>query len=427
MSRLYPLYHDLRNRHAIVVGGGVVASRRVPRLLEAGARVTVIAPAATPAIAELAAQGRIEWERRRWTSRDADDADLVLEATGDLDVAKQVRSAAKRIGVPCNSATDQQLCDFHIPACTDRGAVRVAIGSGGSSPALSAQLRREIECWLATRGDTDRPQALPARPGVVYLVGAGPGDPGLLTARAVALLAAADVVYHDRLVSDAVLRTIPERAERVYVGKEVGCAHRANIARLLIDSARAGRVVVRLKGGDPILFGRGGEEVLALRAADVEYEIVPGVSAVCAVPAAADIPVTYRGVASEVVIRSGHKMREVTIGAADDSDESSDPTDRCETTFVYFMAVSRLDRVVDDLRREGIDDSTPIAVVQDGTLPSQRVVTGTLASIAEVVRRESIAPPALVVAGDVVSFLSDPAAFAAAIPRSDRAKHREPS
>jgi uroporphyrin-III C-methyltransferase/precorrin-2 dehydrogenase/sirohydrochlorin ferrochelatase len=225
--------------------------------------------------------------------------------------------------------------------------------------------------------------------GRVALVGAGPGDPGLLTIRARDLLAGADIVYYDRLVSDAIVSTIPPPVELVYVGKEVGCATRANVEELLVESARAGKRVVRLKGGDPLIFGRGGEEILALERAGIDYEVVPGVSALTAVPGAAGIPLTHRGVASEIVVRSGHRVS---------------PERAVETTYVYFMAATRLPRIVEELRAEGLPDSTPVAIVQRGTLPEQKVLVSELGSLLDATAREAVETPALIVAGDMVKF-----------------------
>jgi uroporphyrin-III C-methyltransferase len=240
-------------------------------------------------------------------------------------------------------------------------------------------------------------------------VGAGPGDPGLLTLRAAALLESADVVYYDRLVSASILERIPARVEKVYVGKEVGCPARADIEALLARSAREGKRVVRLKGGDPFVFGRGGEEMLELRRAGIEFEVVPGVSALSSVPGWAGIPVTARGVADEIVVRSGH------AGAAGDDDEADEPVGSgaasaararrgSGTTYIYFMAVRRLAHVVEELRREGLPSSTPVAVIQKGTLPEQKVLVSDLGSLLATAEREPPESPALVVAGEVVRF-----------------------
>jgi uroporphyrin-III C-methyltransferase len=207
------------------------------------------------------------------------------------------------------------------------------------------------------------------------------------------------VVYYDRLVSDEVLDVIPPRAEKVYVGKEVGCAHRANIHRLLAESAREGKSTVRLKGGDPFIFGRGGEEVIALRREGIELEVVPGVSALSSVPARAGIPITLRGVAGEIIVRSGHRLP---------SEPRRDAGDRASPgggrTHVYFMAASRLESIAAELLEEGVSPGTPVAIIQKGTLPGQKVLYTTVGELGEAAGREPVETPALLVAGEVVRF-----------------------
>jgi uroporphyrin-III C-methyltransferase/precorrin-2 dehydrogenase/sirohydrochlorin ferrochelatase len=435
MKPLFPLFLKLAGRPVLVIGGGRVALRRLERLLEAGARVTLVAPSVLPAIKAHGAAGRLLWRRGEFEPGDLEGVDLAFLAAGDPQLVERVAAEAARRGVPLNCAEEEERCDFHVPAVIDRGGLRIALSSGGASPALLKRLREGLEAWLerqdlggfeelrerrrALRAEHGDPEARTAAleelaaerlaPGKVYLVGAGPGDPGLLTVRAFELLRSADVVYHDRLVSDEVLAVVPESTPRVYVGKEVGCAHRANIGRLLIEAARAGKRVVRLKGGDPMLFGRGGEEVLELIQAGVDYELVPGVSALCSVPEAAGIPVTFRGVASELVVRSGHRVAEP--GAPPKPRPPGSP----ETTFVYFMAAGRLPEVAAELLAEGVDPATPVAIIQKGTLPGQRVLTGELGGLAALARRESIEPPALVVAGKVVKF-REPREFLSLVP-----------
>ncbi|MCZ6795838.1 MAG: uroporphyrinogen-III C-methyltransferase [Planctomycetota bacterium] len=438
MTRPYPIYLKLRDRPVVMIGGGRVAERRLRRLLDSDARLTVVSPAARPKIEALAREGRLHWEKRCFRPGDLDGVALAFLATGDRRVVEEVTREARKRGTLLNTAEDERPSDFHVPATTAVGDVEVAVSTGGASPRLAAALRSRLSLWLARidagslkevrdrrdvlRSDvlrkrcttSDRealrelegglllslaPSKHTARRPIVYLVGAGPGDPGLLTVRARTLLERADVVFYDRLISREILATIPETVEKVYVGKEIGCARRANISELMIEAAEAGRVVVRLKGGDPVLFGRGGEELYDLERAGVECEVVPGVSALCAVPGSAGIPVTYRGIASELIIRSGHRM-----AARDGSGRPR--RDRGETTFIYFMAVSRLPQVVEELRAEGLGSETPVAIVEKGTLPDQKVVVGELGDIVAQTRRETIEPPALIVVGNVVKFRS---------------------
>jgi uroporphyrin-III C-methyltransferase/precorrin-2 dehydrogenase/sirohydrochlorin ferrochelatase len=456
VESLYPIFLKLAHEPVLVVGGGSVAERRVGRLLDANALVTVVSPEAGSRIRDLASEGRLRWEARPFRPHDLDGMRLALVATGDAELAAHVREEGHRRGVLINCAEDEALSDYHVPALVEHAGLKLAISTSGASPGLAAKLREDLEAWLAARragdlgelrkkrlevrnrlrADSQRRRAAlldlagcaadsegtepstpwtsgwtpgapaqhpasgrAARPGTVYLVGAGPGDPGLITVRGRALLDSADVVFYDRLVGDEVLATIPASCEKVYVGKEVGCAHRANIAELLVAAARAKRRVVRLKGGDPVLFGRGGEEMLDLWRAGVDFEVVPGVSALCSVPVAAGIPVTFRGVASELVVRAGYRLRSDAPAA----EETARSWDR-ETTFVYFMGVSRLGQIVEDLLAEGCPEALPVAIIEKGTLPGQKVVEGTLNDILSRAQVAGIEPPSLIIAGEVVRF-----------------------
>ena len=401
VSSLYPLFHKLENRQVVVVGAGSVALRRIRRLIEAGARITLISPEALDELATLADEGRLDWKRRPYRQGDIETADLVLTATGDHELAGKIQEEALRLGTLFNSAEDEGLCDFHVPGLVDAGALKLALSSGGEEPALVAAISRQLEGWLEERRapgaeelETDRAEKPAGDAGKVYLVGAGPGDPGLLTVRAARLLKIADLVCHDRLVSEQVLELIPGTTEKIYGGKEVGCGRKIDPVELMISAAAEGRTVIRLKGGDPVLFGRGAEEMIALAEAGIDYEIVPGVSALCSVAISAGVPVTHREIASEVVIRSGHAMK-------DDSENEVEPPGR-GTTFVYFMAVNRLAEVVEDLRAEGVGEDTPVASVENGTLPQERVVCAMLSEIVREAGAADIKPPALILVGEVV-------------------------
>lgn len=401
MSSLYPIYLKLEGRRVLLVGGGPVAERRAIRLAESGALLTVVSPELEPGIEALAREGRIEIRRRKFEVSDLDGVALVLLAAGDPAVLEEVRRETSLRGIWLNAADREEACDFHVPAVASQGSVQVAVSTGGTSPQAAARIREALGEWLAARrgfleesselGRRGPARSGSARPGIVYLVGAGPGDPGLLTARALELLASADIVLHDRLVSEGVLAKIPLQAEKVYVGKEVGCPVRADVEKLLIENARAGKRVVRLKGGDPYLFGRGGEEAAALTRAGVSYEVVPGVSALGGALAAAGIPMTLRGVSSEVVVRSGH-----------DGDGVRTASGERGRTHVYFMAASRLPRVIAELRSEGVPADSPVAIVMRGTLPGQRTLRSTLDRVEAEAARHGVVTPALLVVGDVV-------------------------
>ncbi|HVR76003.1 MAG TPA: uroporphyrinogen-III C-methyltransferase [Planctomycetota bacterium] len=407
MKKLYPLYLKLSGKPVLVVGGGPVALRRTERLLETGARVTVVSPTLVRGLEALRDAERIEWRARKLSPGDAAGMALVFVAAGDPAARNIAREETRERGILLSCADEEEHSDFHVPAVASRGPIQLAVSTGGESPGTASFLRESLERWLAGNDEPIRAALLEprgARPGArrdttagkVYLVGAGPGDPGLLTLRAVEVLEAADVVYHDRLVSDAVLARVPRRAERVYVGKEVGCTVRADIPALLIESARRGKTVVRLKGGDPLVFGRGAEEMAALVQAGVDFELVPGVSALNAVPGSAGIPLTCRGVSSEIVVRSGHCRDETESGGGGGA------VGERGTTYVYFMARSRLADVASALLQEGLLPSTPAALIENGTLPHERTIVGELGTIVEAAERERVETPVLLIVGSVV-------------------------
>ncbi len=422
MNELYPIFLKLKDRTAIVVGGGPVAGRRAARLVSCGARVTVISPEIVGDLEELYALEKIEWRRRAFQPADVEGAFLVFVATGDPSLVDEIRALSDRHGFLLNTAEDESRSDFHVPAVIEQNPVKVAVSTGGLSPGAAVKIRDALAGWMSLNAELVQSEVAAGRssksphaghergergegggrphskalPGWVHLVGGGPGNPELLTVRGHDLLTSADVVFYDRLISDAILGVIPKTTEKIYVGKEVGRANRANICRLLIEAARAHRAVVRLKGGDPLIFGRGGEEMLALRQAEIPFEVIPGVSALSAVPAAAHIPVTYRGVAGDVVVRSGHRLQHHRFHAGRRRQD--------ETTYIYFMAMSRLEHVVKELLEEGVAASTPAAIVENGTLPEQRLITTELGRLVALANRETISAPALVVVGNVVLF-----------------------
>jgi uroporphyrin-III C-methyltransferase/precorrin-2 dehydrogenase/sirohydrochlorin ferrochelatase len=439
MPPLYPLFLKLDGRACVVAGGGPVAADKVRSLLEAGARVRVISPELSADLAALARDGRISWAPRRFEAGDLAGAFLAIAATGDAEVSRAVFEEGERRGMLVNAVDQDEFSSCHAPAIARRGDIQAAVSTAGKSPAFAARLRERLAARLS---DADarfadslgrlRPKVLArfasdperrkrifqalvaayadpepgagrrrpaARRGKVYLVGAGPGDAGLLTLRGAALLESADVVYYDRLVGPAVLERISPRAKRVYVGREAGGGAPATGA-LLVEAARAGQAVVRLKGGDPNLFGRGGDEMLALRRAGIPFEVVSGVSALTAVPSAAGIPVTFRGLAHQVVVRSGYRDLEPETSRLR-------PASAAESTYVYFMTAGRLSEIVRELlESDGLPEETPIAVIQRGTWPDQDLLSGSLGTILDQAARAPLRPPALVVAGGVVRFLS---------------------
>ena len=457
-NRLYPLFVKLEGRFCLVIGGGRVATRKIGALRDAGSSVTIISPELDPELQDLSRAGLLRWIPKHFEMEDlGDQFFLVIVATDDAELSESVFAECERRGILCSAADDDEHCNFHSPAVAEQGDIKVAVSTAGKSPAFAQEIRGRIQeiltaedaAFLDELGQIrervrerypERPRRRrnllkrivdayrrrsgsktatttasedtetrnvsgllnnkveSARPGTVYLVGAGPGALELMTLRAATLVLTADVVYYDRLVGNEIIERLPDSVEKVYVGKEAGQGYPIDIKTRLVQSAREGKAVVRLKGGDPNLYGRGGEEMVALLANDIPTEVVPGVSALTAAPSAAGIPVTYRDLANQVVIRSGYRLPEVEA----ETFERSDPN---MTTYVYFMTVGRLTEIVEELlEHDGLAPDTPIAIVQKGTLPDQQLLRGTLGDIVDRAARVPLHPPALVVVGDVVRF-----------------------
>jgi uroporphyrin-III C-methyltransferase/precorrin-2 dehydrogenase/sirohydrochlorin ferrochelatase len=392
----YPLLLDVAGRRVVVVGGGPVAARRAIPLADAGADVLVVSPFICEALADLVADGRARWRPRGYADGDLDGAWLVHTATGDGETDDSVTAAAEAARIWCIRADNAEQSNAWTPAVARVGDVLVAI-SGGGDPGRAVALRNAVQTALETGSLPLRRRR--AGVGSVALVGGGPGDPGLVTTRGRQLLAQADVVVVDRLAPRDLLAELESDVEVVDVGKTPGNhpVTQDEINRVLIDHASAGRRVVRLKGGDPFVLGRGGEEAAACREAGVPVEIVPGVTSAVAVPAAAGIPVTHRGLARQFTVVSGHDGLDWPSLAA------------AEGTLVLLMGVSRLRDTADQLVRHGRDSATPAAIVEDGYRPGQRLTVGTLATIADLAAERAVRPPAVIVVGDVVTLASDPA------------------
>jgi uroporphyrin-III C-methyltransferase/precorrin-2 dehydrogenase/sirohydrochlorin ferrochelatase len=451
--KLYPLFADLTDRQVLVVGGGNVAERKAAARLAAGAAVSVGAPALTARLAAWAAAGRLRhlpghfdehWLQAIW---------LVVVATDDRPLNAQIAAAAHRRRLLANVVDDPQLGSFHVPAVVDRAPLTIAISSAGAAPVLARRLRERLEALfdeslgaLATLAQRHRQRirqrhrdpgtrrrfydwlcdgpvagllrarqplaaerallshlatAAPSRAsGHVILVGAGPGDPGLLTLHALRALNRADVIVHDRLVGDGVLELARRDAERVDVGKRPGedaHATQHRIHALLLEYARAGRCVVRLKGGDPFVFGRGGEELEFLRAHGVAYEVVPGVTAANACAAYAGVPLTHRDHAQSVRLLTAH--------CKDSLDTLDWPAlARERQTLAVYMGVAELPRLTRQLLRHGRAADTPFALVENGSRPQQRVVAGTLAQLPALAAAHRIRAPALLILGEVAAL-----------------------
>lgn len=449
---LFPLFADLRGRPVLVVGGGAVAERKVQALRHAGAKVRVGAPDLTPALRQAARDDAIEWwagefepgwlQPRTW---------LVIAATDDLAVNQAVAAAAEAQGIFANVVDDAALSSFQVPAVVERGALQVAISSGGGAPMVARHLRRWLESllddsWgglveLFTRQrarirtrfpdtgarrrffeaqlagplprllrqrreddaarylDSQLAQTTPPARGAVVLVGAGAGDPGLLTLAALRALNEADVILYDRLVSGPVLALARRDAERIEVGKSARghSTSQERIHALMLEHARAGRRVVRLKGGDSFVFGRGGEELQFLRAHDIPFEVVPGITAALACAAYAGVPLTHRDHAQSV--------RLVTAHCRDSLDTLDwDALARERQTLAFYMGVAGLETIQARLLAGGRDAATPFALVENGSRPEQRVVTGRLDALAALAQQHAVGSPALLILGEVAAL-----------------------
>lgn len=449
---LFPAFLDLRGRPVLVVGGGHVARRKIAALLPTGARVRVGAPVLDPDVAAWSAEGRIEHLPGRFSPEWLDDIWLVIAATDDADTNRAVAEAAETRRIWANVVDDAPLCSFQVPARIERGPLQIAISSGGGAPMLARHLRERLETELdgslATlgellvrhrrrirtriadtgarrrffdavlrsdvpallrRGDSeggerallallDAADTAPAA-GRVALVGAGPGDAGLLTLRGLRLLNEADVILHDRLVSAEVLDLARRDADRIEVGKEAGHHHvpQERIHALMLEHARAGKRVVRLKGGDAFVFGRGGEELEFLRAHGIPYEVVPGVTAALACAAYAGIPLTHRDHAQSVRFVTAH-------GRGDDDGLDWAGFAREKQTLAFYMGVAGLERVRERLLAHGRDAATPCALIENGSRPEQRIVLATLDTLPEVARAHAVRSPALLFVGEVAAL-----------------------
>ncbi|MBV8535969.1 MAG: uroporphyrinogen-III C-methyltransferase [Alphaproteobacteria bacterium] len=445
-----PLFFDLRDRPTLMVGGDAVAARRIDLLLRAGAAVRVVAHAVTPEIEALARAGRVQLDRRAFATSDVAGCVAVFGSGADAGAA-DVATAARAANIPVNIVDRPDLSTFIMPAIVDRDPVVVAISSGGAAPVLARRVRAQIEALLPARlgalarfarrfragargvlpsttlrrrfwertfespvadavlaGNEAAAQAQMVRllnqtvrseTGVVYLVGAGPGDPDLLTVRALHLMQQAELVLYDELIGAEILDRVRRDADRVYVGKSKGrhSLSQDEINALMLREARAGRRVLRLKGGDPFVFGRGGEEMEYLRRHGIEVIAVPGITAAVGALAAAGIPLTHRDHASAVTFVTGHTR-------SGDAEIDWGSLARGDRTLVIYMGLSHANEIADRLRVAGLDAHTPVAVVQNGTRSDQRVSTGTLAELGALAAAHAGQGPALLVIGDVAAY-----------------------
>ncbi|MEE4377255.1 MAG: siroheme synthase CysG [Candidatus Competibacteraceae bacterium] len=447
-----PIFMNIRHRSCLVVGGGAIATRKVSLLLQAEASVTVVAPNLEPTLQAERDAERIQHRQAYFSVSDLDGHALVIAATNNQDVNRQVSELCQARLIPVNVVDQPSLCSFIMPAIVDRAPLTIAISSGGNAPVLSRLLRGRLESLIPTAyGQLAQlaadfrarvKQVIPAvqrrtfwegilqgpiselmlsgrkqeaytrleallaqgatadvEMGEVYLVGGGPGDPDLLTFRALRLMQQADVVVYDRLVSPAVLDLTRRDAERIYAGKKPGehILPQTEINRLLVDLAKAGQRVLRLKGGDPFIFGRGGEELETLAQAGIPFQVVPGITAASGCAAYAGIPLTHRDYAQSCVFVSGHRQ----------DGSLSLPWESLlhpEQTVVFYMGLQSLSAICQGLIKRGRSAATPAALVEQGTLPNQQVYVADLATITERAEAAQIQPPCLLIVGEVVKL-----------------------
>lgn len=449
---LFPIFTNLKGRRVLVVGGGAVAERKTRSLLAAGADVIAGAPSFTPGLQELARQSCIAIVQQVFQPEWLEDAWLVVAATDDRELNKRVAKLAEQARLFINVVDDPELSSFQVPSIVDRSPLTIAISSSGAAPVLARRIRERIEATfdhtlgaLATLAARHRVQIRRLRPGLqrrrefydwlldgpvaaalraqqadaaesalldelsvpekapvgeVLLVGAGPGDPGLLTMHALRALNEADVILYDRLVSDEILDLARRDAERIFVGKTPGEDHDATQTRihtLMREYALKGQRVIRLKGGDAFVFGRGGEELEYLRAHGVPYRVIPGLTSGLACTAYAGIPLTHREHAQSVRFITAHSSKK---------DDALDwpSLAKEKQTLVFYMGVSQIQWLAQQLLTHGCKPGTPFTLIENGTRPNQRALTGKLHDLARLASRNDFQAPSLLVVGDVAAL-----------------------
>jgi len=448
----FPIFLDLKNRRCLLVGGGDVATRKGRMLSKAGAILRVVAPEISTELRELVAQHQGELLLREYHENDINDCVLAVAATDIYSLNEKISADAKQKNIPVNVVDTPALCTYITPAIIDRSPLMIAISSGGEAPVLARLVRAKLEAlipmsygvlanlasrwrdrvkvrfdngdsrrkfWekilqgpaaeLAMNGQSEQADKILAdeianedaslTKGEVYLVGGGPGDPELLTLRALRLMQQADVVLYDRLVSDGVMDLVRRDAERIYVGKRRSehAMQQENINQLLVDLAKQGKRVLRLKGGDPFIFGRGGEEIELLAQNNIPFQVVPGITAASGCAAYAGIPLTHRDYAQSVRFVTGH-LKDDSINVQ--WPELANPTQ----TIVFYMGLVGLKDICESLIAHGREPATPVALIERGTTQQQRVLIADLATIAALVESQEVHAPTLFIVGDVVKL-----------------------
>lgn len=448
-----PIFIQIKNRPCLVVGGGSIAARKVALLRKAQADVTVVSPELCDELQALNNEGLIQHTKREFEDLDLENCVAVIAATDQRPVNERVSKLAHDLRLPVNVVDNPDLCSFIMPSIIDRSPVVIAVSTGGSSPVLARLIRTKLEgsipaayghlaklvegfrgkvktafpnvesrrgFWekilegkvaeLVFTGHEDEAKVLldkaideqsekPEMPGEVFLVGAGPGDPDLLTFRALRLMQQADVVVYDRLVSPAIMEMVRRDAEIVYVGKERDkhTMQQENINQLLVRLAKEGKRVLRLKGGDPFIFGRGGEEIELLAEEGIAFQVVPGITAANGCSSYAGIPLTHRDYAQSCVFVTGH-LKDGSV------DLNWKALAHPHQTVVFYMGLHGAPTLCKEMVAHGLPASTPVALVEQGTTPQQRVYTATLETLLDVIASKDIKPPTLIIVGEVVTL-----------------------
>ncbi|MBT82668.1 MAG: uroporphyrinogen-III C-methyltransferase [Alteromonadaceae bacterium] len=451
--RYFPLFIDTQQSHCLIVGAGEVAARKLELILKSEASVTVVAPWMCDTVKSYADNPRVTLIEREFADTDLTEQQMVFVATSETDINQHIHDIAREKGILVNVVDNTPLCQFITPSIIDRSPIVIAMSSGGVAPVLLRYLRQKLESVIpanisrlgafsekfrekvksSLKGVTARryfwedvldgdiaelvekgqPEKADARflealsaaqseqkiEGQVYLVGAGPGDPDLLTFRALRLMQKADVVVYDRLVSPAILELVRRDAEKIYVGKAKSnhTLPQDQINSLMVEEAKKGNRVVRLKGGDPFIFGRGGEEIEELIAAGIDFQVVPGITAASGASTYAGIPLTHRDHAQSVTFATGH-LKNGTI------DLNWPALAHQNQTIVFYMGLTGLPVICSKLIEHGLSASTPIALVQEATRESQKVITGTLDTITTHPQLDEMKPPTLIIVGSVVTL-----------------------
>ena len=449
----FPIFLNIRDQACLVAGGGDVAARKAGLLAKAGAKITVVSPQLGPELAEELAHGRIQYLQQTFQPQHLDQMVLAIAATDNPAVNREVADAARQRKLPVNVVDQPELCSFIMPAIIDRSPVVMAVSTGGGVPVLARLIRGKLEAMIPTTyGDLaqlatdfrDRVKAkftdiqsrrifwedvlqgpiaesvfagqieparaalekaleaadnTPMSKGEVYLVGGGPGNPDLLTFRALRLMQQADVVCYDALVAPAIVDLCRRDADRIYVGKQSSnhALPQDDINLLLVKLAKEGKRVLRLKGGDPFIFGRGGEEIETLAEHGIPFQVVPGITSAQGASSYAGIPLTHRDYSQSCVFVTGHRRD----GSPDLNWNMLVSPDQ---TVVIYMGIGQLPEIVGKLLQHGRAADTPAAIVERATRPDQRVIISTLAELPETAQREQAKAPALIVVGDVVTL-----------------------